>query len=63
MSIQVIGVMGASVQDSPLVSSLLRCAQNSAAPLLNQKAAVQAFRLMDITEEVLTYTYLILIEM
>ncbi|XP_070836043.1 apolipoprotein B-100 isoform X2 [Chaetodon trifascialis] len=52
--LRVIGVMGQAIQAvSPsLISSILRCAQKTDIPLSNQKAAVQAFRLMDINDEV-----------
>lgn len=46
--------MGRAMQDvSPsLISSILRCMKKPDVPLSNQKAAIQAFRLMDITAEV-----------
>ncbi|CAJ1074177.1 apolipoprotein B-100 [Xyrichtys novacula] len=52
--LKVIGVMGKAMQDvSPtLISSVLRCAQKSDTPLSNQKAALQALRLMETTNEV-----------
>lgn len=51
---QVVGVMGQAIQAvSPsLISSILRCAQKTDIPLSNQKAALQAFRLMDVNDEV-----------
>nr|XP_046268549.1 apolipoprotein B-100 isoform X3 [Scatophagus argus] len=51
--LRVVGVMGQALQAaSPsLISSILRCAQKTDIPLSNQKAAIQAFRLMDISEE------------
>uniref|UniRef100_A0A3P8S942 Vitellogenin domain-containing protein n=1 Tax=Amphiprion percula TaxID=161767 RepID=A0A3P8S942_AMPPE len=51
---QVVGVMGQAMQAaSPdLISSILRCAQKTDIPLSNQKAAIRAFRLMDINDEV-----------
>uniref|UniRef100_A0A667Z134 Apolipoprotein B n=1 Tax=Myripristis murdjan TaxID=586833 RepID=A0A667Z134_9TELE len=54
LSNTVVGVMGRAMQDaSPsLISSLFRCAKRTDIPLSNQKAAIQAFRLMDITDEV-----------
>lgn len=58
---QVVGVMGQALQAvSPsLISSILRCAKKTDIPLSNQKAAIQAFRLMDINDEVqLFYTHL-----
>ncbi|XP_067336433.1 apolipoprotein B-100 [Channa argus] len=52
--LKVVGVMGEAMQAvSPsLISSLLRCAKKTDIPLSNQKAAIQAFRQMSITEEV-----------
>uniref|UniRef100_A0A3Q2QZW3 Apolipoprotein B n=1 Tax=Fundulus heteroclitus TaxID=8078 RepID=A0A3Q2QZW3_FUNHE len=52
--LQVVGVMGRAMQDaSPaLISSVLRCMKKSDIPLSNQRAAIQAFMLMDITAEV-----------
>ncbi|KAM3595280.1 uncharacterized protein V6R79_021014 [Siganus canaliculatus] len=52
--LRVVGVMGEAMQAvSPsLISSVLRCAQKGDIPLSNQKAAIQAFRLMDITDEI-----------
>ncbi|XP_070698840.1 apolipoprotein B-100 [Pempheris klunzingeri] len=52
--LRVVGVMGQAMQAvSPsLISSILRCAKKTDIPLSNQKAAVQAFRLMDINDEV-----------
>lgn len=53
--------MGQALQAvSPsLISSILRCAKKTDIPLSNQKAAIQAFRLMDINDEVqLFYTHL-----
>ncbi|XP_037341646.2 apolipoprotein B-100 [Pungitius pungitius] len=52
--LRVVGVMGKAMQAvSPsLISSILRCAKKTDIPLSNQKAAVQAFRLMDINDEV-----------
>ncbi|XP_061600428.1 apolipoprotein B-100 [Cololabis saira] len=52
--LKVIGVMGQAMQDvSPsLISSILRCVQKTDIPLLNHKAAIQAFRLMDINDEI-----------
>lgn len=46
--------MGQAMQAvSPsLISSILRCAKKTDIPLSNQKAAIQAFRLMDINDEV-----------
>lgn len=35
-----------------LILSILRCARRTDISLLNQKAAIQAFRLMDINDEV-----------
>uniref|UniRef100_A0A667YKX4 Apolipoprotein B n=1 Tax=Myripristis murdjan TaxID=586833 RepID=A0A667YKX4_9TELE len=54
LALRVVGVMGRAMQDaSPsLISSLFRCAKRTDIPLSNQKAAIQAFRLMDITDEV-----------
>uniref|UniRef100_A0A3B3UV28 Apolipoprotein B n=1 Tax=Poecilia latipinna TaxID=48699 RepID=A0A3B3UV28_9TELE len=50
----VVGVMGRAMQDaSPsLIFSILRCMRKPDVPLSNQKAAIQAFRLMDITAEI-----------
>ncbi|XP_041668257.1 apolipoprotein B-100 [Cheilinus undulatus] len=52
--LRVVGVMGQAMQDvSPsLISSVLRCAQKTDTPLLNQKAALQALRLMSINDEI-----------
>ncbi|XP_039641503.1 apolipoprotein B-100 isoform X5 [Perca fluviatilis] len=52
--LRVVGVMGQAMQAvSPsLISSILRCARKTNIPLSNQKAAIQAFRLMDINDEV-----------
>ncbi|XP_051252201.1 apolipoprotein B-100 [Dicentrarchus labrax] len=52
--LRVVGVMGQAIQAvSPsLISSILRCAKKTDIPLSNQKAAIQAFRLMDINDEV-----------
>uniref|UniRef100_A0A8D0D7V1 Apolipoprotein B n=1 Tax=Sander lucioperca TaxID=283035 RepID=A0A8D0D7V1_SANLU len=52
--LRVVGVMGQAMQAvSPsLISSILRCAKKTNIPLSNQKAAIQAFRLMDINDEV-----------
>ncbi|XP_068451587.1 apolipoprotein B-100 [Clinocottus analis] len=52
--LKVVGVMGQAMQAvSPsLISSILRCAKKTDIPLSNQKAAIQAFRLMDIDNEV-----------
>ncbi|XP_074517715.1 apolipoprotein B-100 isoform X1 [Sebastes fasciatus] len=51
--LRVVGVMGQAMQAvSPsLISSILRCAKKTDIPLSNQKAAIQAFRLMDINDE------------
>uniref|UniRef100_A0A3B4XVK3 Apolipoprotein B n=1 Tax=Seriola lalandi dorsalis TaxID=1841481 RepID=A0A3B4XVK3_SERLL len=53
-NLQVVGVMGPAMQvvSPSLISSILRCAQKTDIPLSNQKAAIQAFRLMDINDEV-----------
>uniref|UniRef100_A0A3Q2R232 Apolipoprotein B n=1 Tax=Fundulus heteroclitus TaxID=8078 RepID=A0A3Q2R232_FUNHE len=47
--LRVVGVMGRAMQDaSPaLISSVLRCMKKSDIPLSNQRAAIQAFMLMD----------------
>jgi len=52
--LQVVGVMGKAMQDvSPsLISSILQCARKADVPLQNQKAAIQALRLMDMNDEV-----------
>ncbi|XP_045919657.1 apolipoprotein B-100 [Micropterus dolomieu] len=52
--LRVVGVMGQAMQAvSPsLISSIMRCAKKTDIPLSNQKAAIQAFRLMDINDEV-----------
>uniref|UniRef100_A0A3Q1B7C0 Vitellogenin domain-containing protein n=1 Tax=Amphiprion ocellaris TaxID=80972 RepID=A0A3Q1B7C0_AMPOC len=52
--LRVVGVMGQAMQAaSPdLISSILRCAQKTDIPLSNQKAAIRAFRLMDINDEI-----------
>lgn len=53
-NLQVVGVMGPALQAaSPsLISSILHCVEKTDIPLSNQKAAIHAFRLMDITNEV-----------
>lgn len=51
--------MGQAMQAvSPsLISSIVQCALKTDIPISNQKAAIQAFRLMDINDEVqLLYT-------
>ncbi|KAM7404104.1 hypothetical protein PAMA_004499 [Pampus argenteus] len=52
--LRVVGVMGKAMQAvSPgLISSILKCAKRTDIPLSNQKSAIQAFRLMDINDEV-----------
>ncbi|MEQ2166910.1 hypothetical protein GOODEAATRI_033385 [Goodea atripinnis] len=52
--LRAIGVMGRAMQDvSPsLISSVLRCMRKTDISLSNQKAAIQAFRLMEITDEI-----------
>ncbi|XP_038144044.1 apolipoprotein B-100 isoform X1 [Cyprinodon tularosa] len=52
--LRVVGVMGRAMQDvSPsLISSILGCMKKTNIPLSNQKAAIQAFRLMEITDEI-----------
>ncbi|XP_042356872.1 apolipoprotein B-100 isoform X2 [Plectropomus leopardus] len=52
--LRIVGVMGRAMQAvSPsLVSSILKCAKKTDIPLSNQKAAIQAFRMMDINNEV-----------
>ncbi|XP_018553179.1 apolipoprotein B-100 [Lates calcarifer] len=52
--LKVVGVMGQAMQAvrPSLISSILRCAKKTDIPLSNQKAAIQAFRLMDIDDEV-----------
>ena len=54
LNLQVVGVMGRVIQKDgdPLIASILRCAKSATAPPSNQKAAIQAFRRMGITEEV-----------
>uniref|UniRef100_A0A8D3E8C5 Vitellogenin domain-containing protein n=1 Tax=Scophthalmus maximus TaxID=52904 RepID=A0A8D3E8C5_SCOMX len=54
LHLQVVGVMGEAMQAvSPsLISTVLQCAKKTESPLSNQKAAIQAFRLMDINDEV-----------
>lgn len=46
--------MGEAMQvvSPSLISSILRCAKKTDIPLLNQKAAIQALRLMHINDEV-----------
>lgn len=46
--------MGKAMQaaNPGLIFSILRCARRTDISLLNQKAAIQAFRLMDINDEV-----------
>lgn len=53
-NLQVVGVMGQALQGvSPgLISSILQCVKKTDIPLSNQKAAIRAFRLMDVTDEV-----------
>ncbi|KAF7654321.1 hypothetical protein LDENG_00071110 [Lucifuga dentata] len=55
LTLRVVGVMGQAMQvaSRSLISSLFHCAKKTDIPLSNQKAAVQAFRLMDITDEVI----------
>lgn len=50
--------MGPALQAaSPsLISSILQCVKKTDIPLSNQKAAIHAFRLMDITNEVHFFT-------
>lgn len=57
-NLQVVGVMGPALQAaSPsLISSILQCVKKTDIPLSNQKAAIHAFRLMDITNEVHFFT-------
>lgn len=57
--LQVVGVMGPALQAaSPsLISSILQCVKKTDIPLSNQKAAIRAFRLMDITNEVHFFIY------
>ncbi|XP_062253526.1 apolipoprotein B-100 isoform X1 [Platichthys flesus] len=52
--LKVVGVMGEAMQAvSPsLISSILQCAKKTDIPLSNQKAAIQALRLMDMNDEV-----------
>ncbi|XP_068195408.1 LOW QUALITY PROTEIN: apolipoprotein B-100 [Antennarius striatus] len=52
--LRVVGVMGKALQaaSSSLISMILYCAQKTDLPLLNQKAAIQALRLMDINDEI-----------
>ncbi|XP_072221414.1 apolipoprotein B-100 [Leuresthes tenuis] len=52
--LRVVGVMAKAMQDvSPgLISSILQCARKAEVPLQNQKAAIQALRLMDINDEI-----------
>ncbi|XP_047467540.1 apolipoprotein B-100 [Mugil cephalus] len=54
--LRVVGVMGQAMQVArpSLISSILRCAKKANIPLSNQKAAIQAFRMMDINNEVKT---------
>lgn len=40
-----------------LISCILQCVKNTDIPLPNQKAAIRAFRWMDITDEVHCITY------
>uniref|UniRef100_A0AAQ6ITG2 Vitellogenin domain-containing protein n=1 Tax=Anabas testudineus TaxID=64144 RepID=A0AAQ6ITG2_ANATE len=53
-NLQVVGVMGEAMQvvSPSLISSILRCAKKTDIPLPNQKAAIQAFRLMNINDEI-----------
>ncbi|XP_041827365.1 apolipoprotein B-100 [Melanotaenia boesemani] len=52
--LRVVGVMGQAMQDvSPgLISAVLQCAKKTDIALSNQKAAIQALRLMDINDEI-----------
>uniref|UniRef100_A0A3Q1IGH9 Vitellogenin domain-containing protein n=1 Tax=Anabas testudineus TaxID=64144 RepID=A0A3Q1IGH9_ANATE len=52
--LRVVGVMGEAMQvvSPSLISSILRCAKKTDIPLPNQKAAIQAFRLMNINDEI-----------
>ncbi|CAN9502027.1 unnamed protein product [Ophioblennius macclurei] len=52
--LKVVGVMGQAMQDvSPsLISSISKCAKNTLRSLSTQKAAVQAFRTMDMNDEI-----------
>ncbi|XP_063764989.1 apolipoprotein B-100 isoform X2 [Eleginops maclovinus] len=54
LALRVVAVMGKAMQaaNPSLISSILRCAKKTDIPLSNQKAAIQAFRLMDINDEV-----------
>ncbi|XP_056447304.1 apolipoprotein B-100 isoform X2 [Gadus chalcogrammus] len=54
LALQVVGVMGRVIQKDgdQLIPSILRCAQSDTAPQSNQKAAIQAFRRMSITDEI-----------
>uniref|UniRef100_A0A3Q4GQ24 Vitellogenin domain-containing protein n=1 Tax=Neolamprologus brichardi TaxID=32507 RepID=A0A3Q4GQ24_NEOBR len=56
----VVGVMGQAMQAvSPsLISSILRCAKKAEVPLSHQKAAIQAFRRMDVSDEVKSLSYM-----
>ncbi|KAF3844294.1 hypothetical protein F7725_007457 [Dissostichus mawsoni] len=56
--LRVVAVMGQAMQaaNPSLISSILRCAKKTDIPLSNQKAAIQAFRLMDINDEVNSFT-------
>lgn len=58
-NLQVVGVMGQAMQAvSPsLISSILRCAKKAEVPLSYQKAAIQAFRQMDVSDEVKSLSY------
>lgn len=59
-NLQVVGVMGQAMQAvSPsLISSILRCAKKAEVPLSHQKAAIQAFRRMDVSDEVKSLSYM-----
>ncbi|XP_044022340.1 apolipoprotein B-100 isoform X2 [Siniperca chuatsi] len=52
--LRVVGVMGQAMQavNPSLISSIMRCAKKTDIPLSNQKAAIRAFRLMDINDEI-----------
>ncbi|XP_030615071.1 apolipoprotein B-100 [Archocentrus centrarchus] len=52
--LRVVGVMGQAMQAvSPsLIASILRCAKKTDIPLSHQKAAIQAFRQMEVNDEV-----------
>ncbi|KAJ3613847.1 hypothetical protein NHX12_020092 [Muraenolepis orangiensis] len=54
LALRVVGVMGWALETAgnTLIPSILRCAKSDSAPQSNQKAAIQAFRRMHISDEI-----------